>query len=361
MAKKRVKGSHRTWWLSRRDQRLQRSHLFEAGRRRRRTRRLGVQRGTRTSVLAMPAHLIVEKDDQRAKLRRVLDSADSVLSQPRTKVKFDFSRVAKIYPGGMLVFIAHLYLLAQIYPGRVAVRAPSGSVASQLLEHVGVYSMLGAPRAGPAPNHESVVNWRYLTGTGSDGVLISELLASYKDQIDAEIPEGLYDVLAEAFTNVRHHAFPAASRVPEFLKRWWLFSRYVAPKAGSRGALYIAVYDIGVGIQNSLRHKLRTGEWILDATDELLSVGGRLLERKLLETAVEHERSRTGLKNRGLGLPEMKEFVMSTDGGRLYILSGSAQYSCSAGAGKGTVYDCANGFGGTLILWSLPLTPKESA
>lgn len=309
----------------------------------------------------MPVHLIVEKDQQRGHLRQVLHSADLALSRPNTKVKFDFSRVAKIYPGGMLVFIAHLYLLVQIYPGRVAVRAPSGSVASQLLQHVGVYEMLGAPRNGSAPNHESVVNWRYLTGTGSDGAQINEMLTSYKEQVDAEIPEGLYDVLAEAFTNVRHHAFPAASTLPEFVRRWWLFSRYVAPRQGKRGNLYIAVYDIGVGIQNSLRAKLRAGEWFLDAAEELLAVGGRKLERKLLESAVEHDRSRTGLKNRGLGLPEMKEFALNTDGGRLYILSGSAQYSCSSAEGKGAVYDCANGFGGTLILWSLPLTPKESA
>jgi hypothetical protein len=309
----------------------------------------------------MPTNLIVEQDGQRLRLRNVLDSAGRILRGDNTKVKFDFSRVSKIFPGGMLVFLAHLYLLTIVYPGRATVRAPHGSVAAQLLEHVGIYRMVGSAPTGVTPLHESVVNWRYLTGTGSDGAQINDLLASYKGAVDAEIPEGLYDVLAEAFTNVRHHAFPKDSTVPEELKRWWLFSRYVAPKDGDPGNLYIAIYDIGVGIQTSLRKKMKAGEWMLDAADDLASLGGKKLERLLLQRAVEHERSSTGLKNRGLGLPEMKDFVLSTVGGRLYILSGQAQYSCMASLGSGAVFECANGFAGTLILWSLPLAQKESA
>jgi hypothetical protein len=317
------------------------------------------------SVILMPVDLLVERGERRVALRRALDTAFRVLRQENTRVKFDFSRVAKIFPGGMLVFLAHLELMTLMCPGRVSVRAPPGSIPAQLIEHFGINGLLGASPLAVAPHHESVVNWRYVTGTGSDGAKINELLESYKRQTEAEIPEGLYDVLAEAFTNVRHHAFPEERKLFDELKRWWLFSRYVAPTDGQPGNLFIAIYDIGVGIQNSMRSKLKTGEMILDATDEILKLlGGQQttrLEKLLLKRAVEHERSSTGLKNRGLGLPEMKEFVLSTEGGRLYILSGRAQYSCVASTGKGEVFECINGFPGTLILWSLPLAQKEPA
>ena len=312
----------------------------------------------------MPKRLIVERDDQRAALRQALDTAFNALRKG-AKVKFDFSPVVKIFPGGMLVFLAHMELMRLTFPDKLSLGVARGSMASQLISHFGIDILLGVQPSRSASKHESVVNWRYLTGQGSDGEKIATLLDSYKSHTDAEIPEGLYDVLAEAFTNVRHHAFPADRDVFDELKRWWLFSRYEAPKDGKLGNLYIAIYDIGVGIQNSLRTKLKTGELVLDKTDEILTLlnsqHSRRLERVLLKRAVEHERSSTGLKNRGLGLPEMKEFVMRTPGGRLYILSGEAQYSCIQEFGTGEVYECPNGFPGTLILWSLPLSNKESS
>lgn len=365
MKNKKVRGSHRLWWLGRTNDRKLRDVIRKAGRSRYR-----IQTGQnarevvpQTSVIAMPKSMIVERDEQRAILRRSLDTAFEALGNGR-RVKFDFSPVLKIFPGGLLVFLAHLELMILTWPGKVSIRTPHGSMAAQLLDHFGISALIGKTPSSIPSKHESVVNWRYLTGHGSEGEKILELLNSYKAHSDAEIPEGLYDVLAEAFTNVRHHAFPAGRQIFDELKRWWLFSRYEAPKEGKRGNLYIAIYDIGVGIQNSMRSQLKTGEWVLDVQDEILSMlssqHSPRLERVLLKRAVEHERSSTGLKNRGLGLPEMKEFVMSTQGGRLYILSGEAQYSCIQESGAGEVFECFNGFPGTLILWSLPLMQKET-
>ncbi len=265
----------------------------------------------------------------------------------------------------MLIFLAHLELLQLSYPGRVSARSRPGSIATQLLEHFGLARKLGLPTTSRSPSDESVVHWRYLTGTHADGIKITELLDWYRRTVEAEIPEGLYDVLAEALTNVRHHAFPAWKELFDSLKRWWLFSRYVAPSSKSPGGLFIAIYDIGVGIQASLKHKLTTGEMVLDAADDfskLVGLGdGKLLQRSLLKKAIEHPRTSTGLGYRGLGLPEMKDFVLATKTGRLYILSGGAQYSCLASEGKGEVFSCPNGFIGTLILWSIPLHQKVNS
>ena len=311
----------------------------------------------------MPRDVMAETDSHREQLRQVITSALAILGRPRTKVRFDFTRTKMIYPGGMLLFLAYLQLMLLHFPGRVKARCFPQSLAAQLMRHFGVADQLGVAPAGSQPHHESVVNWRYLTGDFADGEKIAELIDGYRRDTSAKLPDGLYDVLAEALTNVRHHAYPADTDVPESMRRWWLFARYVAPKDDQPGNLFVAVYDIGVGIQHSMRTQLRSGEIALDKTDEvlkLLGIGaGKRLDRLLLERAVEHPRSSTGLSFRGRGLPEMRDFVLATNAGRLYIISGNAQYTCLGGSSAGSVANSQKLFNGTLILWSIPLEHTE--
>ena len=82
---------------------------------------------------------------------------------------------------------------------------------------------------------------------------------------------------------------------------------------------------------------------------------------QLLRLAIEASRTRTGLSFRGKSLPEMKEFAASTAGGRMTIVSGAAQYSCRAHNGAAALSKCERPILGTLILWNLPLTWKDTA
>lgn len=216
------------------------------------------------------------------------------------------------------------------------------------------------------PRAESVIGWEYLTGTIADGDSIAKLLDRYRQLTTAEIPDGLYDVLSEALTNVRHHAYPGG-RVPVALRRWWLFARYVEPEGEAPGNLFIGVYDLGVGIQPSLHDKLTAGERALEFVKWLTEKFGadarptRALDRALLATAIEGTRSRTGLSFRGNGLPEMRDFVLSTESGRLLIISGQSQYVCSASSQQSSTMSCQEPILGTLIVWSIPLLPKGLA
>lgn len=354
-------------WFCRRVQLTQRSTVRDAGRRQHRQarNRLKLKPRQKTSVIPVPDQLLAETHEQRAKLATVIHSAMKVLRTSSSRVRFDFSKTKKLYPGGTLVFLAYLEVLLQTYPGRIQARCPPRSLAAQLMSHFGIAGALGISKEDSEPTADSVVNWRYVTGTVADGQKISSLLNDYRSISSADIPEGLYDVLAEALTNVRHHAYPKSSQqtIHPDLQRWWLFARYVEPNNGEKGNLYIAVYDVGVGIPSSMRQNLRNGELVLEKTDELLQWVGVQekphLEHLLLQRAVENPRSSTGLAFRGKGLPEMKDFVMGTESGRLYIISGDAQYSCIAETSVSKAFSCDNFFSGTLILWSIPLHAKE--
>ena len=319
-----------------------------------------------TSVLRMPENIMAETDEQRGKLMTVLVAALEALEKPHTKVRLDFSRTAKLFPGGTLVLLAYVELMLEFFPGRLSARCTPHSLAAQLLRHFGVADALRIDPASSVPRHPSVLNWRYVTGSTADGAKVSELIDSFRRVTTDEMQSGLYDVLSEALTNVRHHAYAGAENfMPESLRRWWIFASYREPTNSGAGNLYIAVYDLGVGIQNSMRERLRRGELLLSAQDEIWRLVGlkksRKLTKLLLERAVEHSRSRTGLRHRGRGLPEMRDFVMATESGRMHIISGGAQYSYSAGKMKGDTIVCNTRFRGTLLLWGIPLQPKESA
>ena len=300
-----------------------------------------------------------ETEELRAKIH---DCVFAVIHELRDgkRVRLDFTSTQKAFPGGMLMLLAYVELLLEIYPSRITAVSPRGTFITQLLQHFGFAERLSMNCGGAKPSHESVLNWRFLTGTQADGEKITSLLEAYKSVSGSKIPEGLYDVLAEALTNVRHHAYPKSDEeTPEKLRKWWIFSRYTAPVGEKMGSLYIAVYDIGVGIQASLRNKLKTGEIVLDKADDLLQAlrigDANFTERLLLKRAIEEERSSTGLSFRGNGLPEMKDFVMGTDSGRMYITSGRAQYTCIAATGKSEVFGCKARLAGTLIVWAIPL------
>lgn len=356
-------------WLLRREKTRRVNEKRASAQRKASLRRTHHHQRRRLSVVPVPKFLAAEDDSLREKIYQTINTAHSALRGKRVKVRLDFSGTKKIYPGGMLLLLAHLHLLTEQYPGRVSARCPPHSLAAQLMNHFGIAGRLGIADQSSRPTHDSVIHWRHCTGVTADGQPISELLDSYRSHTHADLPEGLYEALTEALTNVRQHAYRSENRVPDSLQRWWLFARYVEPEGGTPGNLYIAVYDMGSGIPRTMKGRLQREEIVLASTDELFGwmgwrAGHKKLERLLLKRAVEHSRSSTGEDFRGKGLPEMREFVLQTRAGRLCIISGSAQYVCNPAATNpaATVSTCTSTSQptlGTLILWGIPLQRKE--
>lgn len=319
-----------------------------------------------TAVLCLPSALTAERGSSRSAITSTLRTMVTSLADPEARVKLDFSSVRHILPGGMLMLLAHVELLAEAFPGRIRASCPQGSIAAQLIRHFDFGHRLRVPSNGNTPTHSSVTGWRFATGKLAEGEKIHRHIADFASQVKSSLPDGLYNALVEAMNNVRHHAYPddAENGIPEKFQRWWMFSKCRAPQHDQPGELYLAFYDIGIGIQNSLRRNLvGAGEHALAAFVKLaatLGVGrGKLQDTQLLRIAVEQNRTTTGLPFRGKGLPEMKEFAASTTGGRLTIVSGFAQYNFRANSGPATVVRCEQAIVGTLILWNLPLTWKD--
>lgn len=304
-----------------------------------------------------------ERDDVRGEILQLVSTLLRVLTNSRSLVKLDFSPVKRIYPGGLLLLLAYLELTLESFPRRVRAVCPRGSKSAQLLHQFGFGERLGVSMVGNKPRDDDVVNWRFGTGHQVEGQKIVEHLDGFVEMIGSSMPQGLYNALCEAMSNVKHHAYPTGCSVPPELQRWWLFSSCRPPEKGKGGQLYLAFYDIGIGIPETMRLRLDgmrerlAGGWQGLMRD--LGLGDGLgQDRDLLRLAIDHERSSTGLHFRGKGLPEMKEFASSTDEGRMTIISGGAQYTYRAQNRQTITYRCRQALGGTLILWNLPLTLK---
>lgn len=327
----------------------------------RRNQRCAGKSRLQTCVISIPAILTAERPEHRLKILDVIKKIDERMSLGRWRVKLDFSPVQKIFPGGMLLLLAALQQRAKEYAGKIVARCPPNSMAAQLLSHFGLADILNMPHC--QPKADSVVSWRHLSGTHAEGKELKQLLDHYRTRTQAQIPEALFAVLSEGLTNVRQHAYSASCITPKEWQRWWLFARCQEPTEIRHGTLYIAIYDFGVGIPATLRQKLERKEIFLDWWDQTLKTVGlsenMCLDQRLLRAAVEHRRSQTGQRHRGNGLPEMREFAVTTEGGRLHIVSGNAQYSLLGGKDDGQTMRFEHKFPGTLLLWSIPLHLKE--
>lgn len=351
----------RIWWLERRARTTARLLQKQARQRQHVRRYAGCSAQTwPTVVIALPPNLAAERGSTRDSITASLRRLDKRLSSGNARVKLDFSPVKRIFPGGMLMLLAQVGLLAEQFPRRIKAVCPPGSMAAQLVQQFGFGPQLRVPAKRNTPMHASVTGWKFATGSSADGEKIREHIAEFSSQVTSSLPDGLQNALCEATTNVKHHAYPDGAQVPESLRRWWIFSKCNAPLQDQIGSLYLAFYDIGIGIQNSLRRNPQGwSEHLREAMRQFGVASGKGQDKDLLRLAVEHTRTVTGLPFRGKGLPEMREFAASTPGGKLTIISGHAQYTFQANSEEATVSKCDQGILGTLILWNLPLSWKE--
>lgn len=353
--------SHKRYvWLLHSVQRQ--SKMLRKMERKRSVRRMSGKAVRKICVLTVPEMLTAEKLEPREKILDIIRQIDQHLANQH-RIKLDFSRVKRIYPGGMLILLAALRRQTDRYPRRIRARCPPQSLSAQLLNHFDIASALGVSPHLSRPQHSSVIEWQHLCGTRADGMQVKKLLDQYRTNTEAELPAELFVVLTEGLINVGHHAYPAGCDIEAQHRKWWLFARFTEPVADRVGSIFIAIYDMGVGIPSTLRSKLKTGEMVMNAIDKTTELTGlsegTWLDKRLLRTAIENPRTQTEQAHRGKGLPEMREFAASTDGGRLHIVSGQAQYSMHGGKPDGQVQGFDEKFPGTLLLWNLPLKVKE--
>jgi hypothetical protein len=302
---------------------------------------------TRNQVrLVAPAVFDIENDTNRRDLIRFLeDLRMHFKSKQASLLLIDFRHTLRFVASGTLLFYAELCRLLD-YSRNVVVRCtePQNQRASQVLQQIGVYALCHHPFHG-RPTHRDVVHWRVARGHIVDASKYAQAIEVHEGKLAEPLVNGIYRGLAEAMTNVCHHAYIEQRDDGlgfDGTHDWWVFSQ------AKDGHLYVALCDLGIGIPRTLPGK-NPGLF----KGLLQRFGVDPPDGNCIAAAIEDSRSRTGKPERGKGLGDIIEAVAGTSNGIAVVFSNQGCYTLRNGIeAVGTYRDSIRG---TLISWSVPL------
>ena len=157
-----------------------------------------------------------------------------------------------------------------------------------------------------------------------------------KQRLGVANQSALYDSVVEAITNVTHHAYGK-----EEAKKWWMFASMNSEH------MFVAIFDGGRSIPGTLLEKPgvrdQVRRWVY---------GRKKADARILHAAM-GGKSRTKLRYRGKGLPEMLQSTRNMFGSTLSIYSRYGVFFCDSGVDREENGQLSVPIDGTLLLWSL--------
>lgn len=149
---------------------------------------------------------------------------------------------------------------------------------------------------------------------------------------------GLYATLIECMANSHEHAY--VSEVTTLTSKWWLMASYNSDKDNVR----FSFLDNGFGIPNTLRKNY------IENIRQFLPLFENLDSQLVVSSLNGEFRTKTGLRNRGKGLPRIYRSVKYNQIRDLVIMSRKAHVLCDIDALKSI--EMNHNFQGTLLTWT---------
>lgn len=250
-------------------------------------------------------------------------------------VELDLSKTELLLPCGVLLLLSHVRSWTTTYPGRLTSNYPSDEVVEQMLQSVGVLEKLGCP-ARMTVSREEVTRWYHFKGDSMDATQMAPFMEVAKERLGEANQSALYDGVVEAITNVTHHAYGA-----EEAKKWWMFASM------NKEMMFVAIFDGGRSIPGTLLEKPGVRDQVRNWV-----YGRKNADARMLHAAM-GGRSRTKLRYRGKGLPEMLQSTKSMVGSSLAIYSRYGVFYCDSGSDREEDAQLPIPIDGTLLLWAL--------
>jgi hypothetical protein len=160
----------------------------------------------------------------------------------------------------------------------------------------------------------------------------------FPDTLDAKIKK-VFKAISEAILNIDCHAYSDSKHTPELLmshkSRWFTGIRDL-----EKNIVWLAVYDLGVGIPTRFRYYNSNFKSMKDAD--------------IIANAMTKGVTTSGLKERGLGSEDFKGILKSFDNSFLRIISQKGSYQIdNSGEIQLLNFDCP--LKGTLLCWQICL------
>ncbi len=264
----------------------------------------------------------------------------------KRKIKLNFSKTAKMYTCGTLLFYSEIRNLHNSMDNVPCIRMePSKNMkVMQVMKQIGLLSLLNF-RNTIRTSYDDVVKWKFTTGNNVDGSEYENILKHLDAALDERIQKDLFKAFSEAMTNTHQHAYiDERPEGPVFKSNesWWSFSQV------KDDILHVVFCDLGIGIPGSL--PTAQPGWFL--TIQKMFPDGQD-DGKVIREALSISKTRTGLEHRGKGLGQLFAAIKDIDAGYFSILSRRGGYLFEGGKERTRTYK--ESIGGTLIEWKLPL------
>lgn len=278
------------------------------------------------------------------------------------KVLIDLRNVHEVKAAAMLVLFASIQTLQKKYNKKDIIKFTKCKHPNitRSFGRWGFWGLTTQKDTLPSPNLGNsleICMTSYESTKRNDKSQLKKVITYTQDAIaDAGLDEEnvlAYNAITESVSNVWQHAYDEDFLGADFnheLANWWIIVEKIEDQ------FFIAVYDIGVGIPTTLERKSWYTVYFLNSDGQLYEYAA---DAHRIKMAVEYGRSRFKVDNRGKGLSEAKDFVLSNPEGAMIIYSGSGAYIFKTASGEEKLESTPSGFPGTLIQWNLRLESKK--
>lgn len=164
-------------------------------------------------------------------------------------------------------------------------------------------------------------------------------------ELNDEEEQRLGAAISETVGNVKLHAYP--DQLGEnSVKRWWIICSLI------NGTLYLAIYDTGVGIPETI---FNTG-WIssiVKKQPKLLKVAANKTDADLIKLSMIAGKTQTKERKHGLGSQSIMRLIDETPDGELWIFSNKGVYHKKSS--EVILRNTVSSIGGTLVQWNIKI------
>lgn len=240
---------------------------------------------------------------------------------------------------------------------------------NQLLRDSGLVALCRGEKIKPV--FENVENLPIISGVGGeyrDEIIDFIQKEIYKNKMKPETEHTYADAVQEAINNVGLHAYPHKNNDE---KQWWLACHVIHDQ------LYLAIYDEGVGIPETVMQKT----WFMSTLkseypglkvavkEELERIGLGYTERSKVKVGIVSDAVKiaismigdvTGTANdkHGQGSKSIKALVLNNEHGNLWIYSNLGMFKLSNQKGD-KINELTHKVPGTLIQWNIKVSYED--
>ncbi|PHR65619.1 MAG: hypothetical protein COA51_04920 [Idiomarina sp.] len=282
-----------------------------------------------------------------------LDFINQVVTQARlSKVMLDFSETEQVTAAAVLFLFAQIdTFLIENKNSRIRIKADSlkGLVKRTILLSGLIDLTLNKPQITTNGSRYSLPVTRGTAEGEEFEDVVTHIVKNIYKSDDPEAERIIGSAVSETVGNVKLHAYPTDT---VGFKPWWMICSVIDD------SLYMAIYDIGVGIPKTI-HSTPWIRRIVSKTPKLMQKWSSSRDTDLIDLSMEVGQTQTKLRKHGKGSKSIQALVSETPKGQLWIFSNKGLLKESPMYSKQLI-EHDTSIGGTLVQWNIKIRDEKT-